>query len=164
MQNGAVRDHAVEGMQAIFERSRDSEVRARTAKPPEQVGVFVLARVHEPTVCRDDVDREEVVDREAEPALQPSHPAAECQTRGAGVRDDADRTDEPERLRLVVEVAEEGAAAHACRAVLRIDAHVAHAREVDHDAVVTRRQARDAVPAAPHRDPRSLPLVRNGRL
>jgi hypothetical protein len=82
------------------------EVRACTAKAPKQVGVFVLACVHEPTVCRNDVDREEVVDREAELALKSPHPTAERQTCSARVRDDADRTDEPKRLRLVVEVAE----------------------------------------------------------
>jgi hypothetical protein len=72
------------------------------------------------------------------------------------VRDDADRADEAESLRLVVEVAEERAAADACDAALRIDAHAAHARKVDHDPVVTGREARNAVPAAAHRDRKLL--------
>jgi hypothetical protein len=72
------------------------------------------------------------------------------------VRDDADRTDEAEPLRRVVQVAEEGAASHARGSPLRVDLGAAHAGEVDHDSVVARRQPRDAVPAAADRDQQLL--------
>jgi hypothetical protein len=68
------------------------------------------------------------------------------------VRHDAHRADQPERLRLVVELAEEGAAVHLRAAAPGVDTHAAHPREVDHDPVVAGGEPRDAVAAAPDRD------------
>ena len=66
---------------------------------------MIAVGANEPAVGRHEVDREQVVDREPVPALQPAHPAAEREARDTCVRDDADRADEPVRLRGVVEVA-----------------------------------------------------------
>ena len=70
-------------------------------QPPEEVRMLGFARWHEPSVGGHQVDRDEAVDREPEPSLQPADASAEREARNAGVRDHADRTGEAERLRLV---------------------------------------------------------------
>ena len=57
---------------------------------------------------------------------------------------------EPVRLRRLVELGEQRAAANAGGATFGIDLGAAHPREVDHDAVVAGREAGDAVAAAPN--------------
>ena len=142
----------LEGMQEELERRHDPEVRAGSAHAPEELGMLVLARPHDLAVGGDELDREQVVDRQAELALQPAHPAAERQAGHSRVGDDTDRADEPVRLRRVVELGEQRAAAHAGGPPLRIDRGATHPREVDHDAVVAGREAGDAVAAAPNGD------------
>jgi len=80
------------------------------------------------------------------------HSTAERQAGDTGVGDDADRADEPVRLRCVVELGEERPAAHAGSPPLGVDLRAAHPRKIDHDPVVARREARDAVATAPDRD------------
>ena len=152
MGDRAVRDRTLEGMQLELERRHDPEVRAGPAHPPEELGILVLARPHDLAVRGHELDRTEAVDRQAELALQPAHPAAEREAGHSRVGDDADRADEPVRLRGVVELGEQRAAAHAGGAPLGIDVGAAHPREVDHDAVVAGREAGDAVAAAPDGD------------
>jgi hypothetical protein len=152
MDEGAVRDHSFERVEPKLEGCGDPEVGACAPETPEQVRVLILVGVHEATVRRHDVDRQQVVDREPELPLQAPHTAPERQPGGPGVRDDADRADEPERLRLVVELREDGTAVHPRSAARWIDAHAAHPREIDHDPVVAGRKARNTVPAAAYGD------------
>ena len=154
---GGERDQALHHVRADLvqtelERGHDAEVRPGPAHPPEEVGVLRLAHVEQLAVGRDEIHREEVVDREAEPPLEPAHPAAEREPGHPGVTDDAHGTSEPERLRLTVELAEERSAVHLRRPLLRIDADTPHQGEVDHDAVVAGREAADAVTTRPDRD------------
>ena len=137
---------------AELELRDDPEVAAAAAHAPEEVGVLVRARLHELALGRDEVDRDELVDREPVLAHDPADPAAERQPGDAGVRDDPGRHREPERLRLPVELAEQDARLHARGALLGIDAHALHRREVDHQRVVGDRKARERVPAAAHGD------------
>ena len=123
---GAVSDGSVERMQAELEGSDDPEVGACSSDSPEEVRVLLLAGPHEPSVGRHELDGQEVVDGEAEPPLKPSHAAAQRQPRDSRVPDDSDRADEPERLRLLVELAEERAPVCARDAPLRVDLHAAH--------------------------------------
>ena len=67
-------------------------------------------------------------------------------------RDEAAGRREPVRLRLVVDVGPDGAAANGRPARDRIDANLGHRREVDHDPVVAGGEAGDAVAAAAHGD------------
>ena len=150
--DGAERDRAVQRVEAKGERRRDPEVRPRTAQAPEELRVLVLARPDEAAVRRHELDLEQVVDREAVRSLQPAHPAAEGQSGDAGVRDHADGADEPGGLRLLIELREERAAGDAGRPLLGIHLCASHPRQVDDDAVVARRQAGDAVAAAPDGD------------
>jgi hypothetical protein len=72
------------------------------------------------------------------------------------VRDDADRTDEADPLRRIVEVTEERAALHARDSPVRVDLDTPDAGEVDHDSVVAGRKPGDAVPAAADGDQQVL--------
>ncbi len=144
----AVRDLSVERMEPELEPGDDPEVRPRAAHPPEQLRVLVLARAHLAAVRGDEVDGEQAVDRQAELALEPAHATAERQAAHTGVRDDADRTDEPVRLRRGVEPGEVRAAADPGGARLGVDVDAADRCEVDHDPVVAGGEAGDAVAAA----------------
>ena len=77
------------------------------------------------------------------PSVKPPTPVDGDEAAGRG---------EAVRLRLVVDVGPDGAAADGRAARLGVDAHAVHRPEVDHDAVVARREAGDAVAAAAHGD------------
>ena len=135
-------------VEAKLELGDDPEVRAGAADAPEEVGVLALARADELAVGRDQVDRHELVDRQAVLPLQPADPAAEREPRETGVRHDPGRHREPERLRLAVELAEEDAGLGARRPRVRIDADPVHEPEVDDEAAVAERESGEAVAAA----------------
>ena len=139
-------------MQFELELRDDAEVAAAAAQAPEQVGVLGLGRVDEPAVCGDDVGADEVVAGEAVLAHQPADAAAEREAADAGGRDEPAGRCEPVCLGLVVDVGPDRAAADRRAAGGRVDANAAHRREVDHDPVVARREARDAVAAAAYGD------------
>ena len=73
----SVCDRVVERVEPELEPGGDPEVRAGASEPPEELGMLVLGRAHDPAVGHDQLDREQVVDREAVLPLQPPHPAAE---------------------------------------------------------------------------------------
>jgi hypothetical protein len=151
-QQHALRHRLTELVQAELERRDDAEVRTGAAHAPEQVGVLLLARADLLAVGRHEVDREHVVDRVAPMPLEPPQPATQGQPRDARVTDHPHRTREPVDLRRRVEVAQEAPAGHARRARFQIDPHAFHQREVDHDPVVARGEAADAVTTAPDGD------------
>ena len=105
-------------------------------------------RGHEPSVGRDELDREQAVDRQAVLPREPADPAAEREPGDARVRDLAARDGEPVRLRLAVDVAPERARLGAGDPRARVDPDGAHPREVEDDAAVDGRVAGGGVPAA----------------
>ena len=135
-------------VQVELERSHDAEIAAAAAHCPVQVLVLLGARVTELAVRVHDVDRLDVVEREAEAPRQPAEARAECQSADAGVRYRAGGRDEAERHRLVIQFAEQAATIDPGLACGRIDAHAAHGRKVDLHAAFTGRLACVAVPAA----------------
>ena len=143
-----VRDRPGERVQTEAESCRDPEVGAGPAEPPEEVLVLLVARPDLAAVGRDELDPEQVVDRVTVLALEPTHAPSERQTGDPGVGHDADRADEPDRLGLPVELAEERATVHPGRALGGVDPHAVHPRQVDDDPVVAGREAGDAVAAA----------------
>ena len=143
-------------MQPELERGRDAEVAAAAAQPPQQLGVLVLAGVHELAVGGDDVGGEQVVAGQADLAHQPADAAAEREPgdpRG-GHEPAGDR--EPERLRLVVEVRPRAAALGHGGAAGGVDAHAGHGRQVDDHAAVAGGEAGQRVPAAADGDEQVL--------
>ena len=135
-------------MQLELEPRDDAEVAAASAQAPQQVLVLGLARVHEPAVGRHDVGGDEVVAREAELPHRPADAAAEREAGDAGRRHEPAGGRESVCLRLVVDVGPHRTAADGRAAGDRVDADLVHLREVDHDSVVDRREAGDAVAAA----------------
>ena len=92
---------------AELELGDDPEVAPAPAHAPEEVRVLLRARLDELSVGRHEVDGDELVDRQPVLAHDPADPAAEREPGHAGVRDDAGRHREPERLRFPVELAEQ---------------------------------------------------------
>ena len=102
--------HRADRMQPELERGHDAEVAAAAAQAPEQLGVLVLAGVHELAVGGDDVGGEQVVAGQAELAHQPADAAAEREPGDPGGGHEPAGDGEPEGLRLVVEVRPRAAA------------------------------------------------------
>src|SRR3954452_21795216 len=96
-------------MELELEGGHDAEIAAATPQCPEQVLVLLLARANELGVSRDDVGRDQIVDGQSELAGGPAETATERKAGDTGRRVDAERRDEPEPLRLLVEVRQRGA-------------------------------------------------------
>ena len=103
-------------------------------------------------VRRDHVGRLETVDRQAVLPRQPSEPAPEREPGHAGRGVDPDGDRQPERLRLVIQVAQRRACADVRDARLGIDANEVHPRKIDHHAALADGIARDVVAPAANRE------------
>src|SRR2546430_5265911 len=68
-----------QGVEPELELGDDPEVAAAAANAPEEVGVLILARLDELTVGGDQIDGEQLIDREAVLAHHPADAAAERQ-------------------------------------------------------------------------------------
>ena len=131
-----------------LERRHHAEVAPRATHRPEQVLVLGRARPSQLPVGGDDVDRQQIVDRE--PILPPEMADAPVQGQSADARggDHAARNRQAMKLRLPVAVAPGCAALCADDSGGRIDVHAAHLRQVDHQAVVVDGVTGDVVAAA----------------
>ena len=133
--------------QPELERRHHAEVGAGAADAPEELGLLLLARPDRAAVGGHELDGTQVVDRQPEVPLQPAHAAAERQAGDTRVADHPDRADEAVRLGGDIELAEERAAVRPGDALLRVDGHPAHRREVDDETAFRRRVAGRAVAA-----------------
>src|SRR5439155_8491880 len=129
-------------------RGHDAEVAATATEGPEEILVLLLAGHHGPAVGGDDVDREQVVEREAEAAGEVADAAAERESGDARGRNDSAGRGQPEGIGGVIEVAPRAAALGADRLRVRVDADALHRRHVDDDALVVGAEAGNAVAAA----------------
>src|SRR3954454_2344994 len=141
-----------EWLQPELERGGDPEIPARAAEAPEELRLLGLAGADDPSVGGDQLDRDQVVDREPVVPLEPTDSPAERQPGDAGVADDPDRADEAVRLRGDVELAEERATVRSGRSGRGVDLDSAHRAQVDHQAAIGAAQPGGAVPARPSRD------------
>jgi len=135
-------------VEAIPEGGHHAEVASPAAYPPEEVPVLLLAGLQEPAVGGHDVRGDEVVAGEAVLAVEPAEAAPEGEARYAGYRDHPEGGRQPERLRLVVELAQSEPGLGFGGASDGVYADALHGREVQHQPAVAHRLARDAVPAA----------------
>src|SRR2546422_50596 len=164
------RGHVRSGrVQPELERRRDPEVRAGAAQSPEQLWVVLIAHVAHATVRRDEIDREQVVDRVAVLALETAHAASQRQTTDPGVSDNSYGARHAVLLSGAVQLLEKCAALDPRGACDWIDTDGLHPREVDDHAAVARRGAREnssgAFQAIQHRvfvSPRCFPSPRGG--
>src|SRR6185369_14827207 len=139
-----------------LERCDDAEVATPAPKCPEQLRVLVLADMQVLAVCGHDVGPDEVVTRQPTATNQPADPSAESESGDSRGGDEATGEGEPERLRLRVNIAPQAAGLRRDGPPVRVDPHSVHRREVEDHTAVAGREARDAVPAAPHRDGQTL--------
>jgi hypothetical protein len=142
-------EHRPEWLEPELEGRRDPVVPAGTSDAPEEFGLLRLAGADDLALGRHELDGEQVVDGEPEPALQPADTAAERQAGHARVADDPCRADEAVCLGRDIELAEKCAAVRPCGAVLRVDRDAAHRREVDDQAAIGAGVAGRAVTARP---------------
>jgi hypothetical protein len=84
-EDGPGQDGWPDGVKVELERGDHAEVTAAASQRPEQIGVLVLGRPQQLAVRRHDVNREEVVDRQAVLAHQPADATAEGEPGNAGV-------------------------------------------------------------------------------
>ena len=100
----------------------------------------------------DHLSLDEVVDGEPVLAHEPADAAAQAEAADSGVAHDAAGGSEAVGLRLVIDVAPQGAALNESRALDGIDRDSAHRRQVDHDPAVAHCGAGDVVTAAANGD------------
>jgi hypothetical protein len=137
-------------MEAKLERGDDPEVSTATLERPEQIRMSGCADVQQTAVGGHDVRRDQVVARHAERPAEPTLASAESQPRDTRSGDDAADGDQPEGLRLAVDVAPRGAPLDSREPVVGVDADGPHRRQVDHDAAVAGRKAGGVVRATAH--------------
>ena len=139
-------------MQRELEAGDDAEVAATALERPEQVRVLAGIGMDEPAIGGDDIGRDEVVDAQAVATPEPADPATQGQAADAGVRDEAARRREPERLRRRIDVAPGRAALHPRATTFGVHPHAAHPGQVDHHAALPHGVTGDVVAAAADRD------------
>ena len=144
-------DDRTDRVQRQLERGGDPEVPAAAPQRPEQIGMLPLVHAQVLTVGGDQIDRLQVVARQAVDAREPADAAAEGEAADAGVRDRPAGRGQTERLRLPVDVGPQRAAGDPHRRSRRIDMHTAHRREVDHQRTVGDRSSGHVVTAAADR-------------
>src|SRR5207247_3728107 len=83
-ENGSGKHGRTHRIQAELELGHDPEVASRSADPPEEVGVLGLACLDQLPVRRDELNTEQLVDREAVLPHQPPDAATERETRETG--------------------------------------------------------------------------------
>src|SRR5437764_5496065 len=131
-----------------LERCQHSEVAASTADGPEKVFVLSVAGHQESAIGSDNVGRDQVVEREAEPTGEIADSTAKGETGDARGRDDASRRGQPKGVSRGVEVAPGCPSFGPCGSLFRVHPHAAHANEVDDEAAIAGAEAGDAVAAA----------------
>ena len=134
-----------------LERCDHAEVPASAAKSPEEILVLRgIGREHF-AVGSDQLARQQIVDRHAVFAKQPTDTAAQRETRNTGLRDDAGGDRKTEDVRFAVEIAKRRAALNANRTICRIHVDGTHAGKVYDDTVIAKCAAAHIVTAAANR-------------
>ena len=152
-----------EGVQAELELGDDPEVASAPTYAPEQVGVLGLAGPDEFAGRGDEIDRYELIDRQPVLPHEPADAAAEGEPRKARRGDDARGDGQAMRLRRAIEIAETNARLGTGRTRFGVDVDGVHQAEIDDDAVVAHRQAREAVTSTADGDRQArLVAERNG--
>ena len=143
-------------MQPILERRDDAEVAAAATHAPEQVGVFLLARLEQPSISGDHIHGDDVVARQAVLADQPAHAAANGQSGDTGGGDHAHCGREAKGLCFAVEFPDRETRFGAHGPRCGINADTLHGRQIDDQAAVTECAAADVVTAAADGDQQAM--------
>src|SRR6266508_1434101 len=135
-------------MQAEREPGDDPEVAATASDRPEQVLVVRPAGRADLSVCGDDFDLLQVVDRPAEPASQVAKSAAERQAGHSSLGHEAEHRRQPVLLRGLVDVLEQAPRPNVRKPGIGVNRDVAHAGHVPHQSVPGDRGSGDVVASA----------------
>jgi hypothetical protein len=114
-------------MELVLKRGHDAKVPTAAPHAPEEVGVLGGAGGEALAFRRDEIDGEEVIGRRAVRTGEPAIAAPQGEPRDPRRGDVAQRSGQPEGLRLAVELAPCEAGLSADRALHRIDAQALHA-------------------------------------
>jgi hypothetical protein len=129
-------DHRAHLVEAVPEGGDHPEVPSPTPQRPEEIGMLVGGGGEQIAGRGDDIGGEQVVARQAVPAVEPAEATAEGETGDPGHRDHPHGGGEPERLGLVVELREGEAGLRVGGAPHRVDPDALHRREVEHHAAL----------------------------
>src|SRR5271169_7225442 len=97
-------------MQANFEFGDHAEISSATAQRPKQLSVLARVGSNQRSIGRDHRESFDVVTRKPEQARQPARAAAQDQTAGPGMRNDAGGKDQPFSLRGTIHGSQQRAA------------------------------------------------------
>ena len=145
--DGASKDLGADRVEHVLHARQHAEVPPSSAEAPEEIGVLLLAGVHEPAVGSHEVHRPDVVARPPEPSRDVPEAAAQGQPGDAGGGDEPENGGQAVELRFPVHVTEEAARLRPGNAGPRVHPHPAHQGEVEHQAPFSHRQTRDVVTA-----------------
>src|SRR5829696_3376154 len=145
-------DDTLERVKAEIGMRDHTEVPAASAKPPEQLGVLVLAHADDLADRGNELGRKHLVTSEPVLSGQVADSASKGETRDTGRADYAAGRYQAVGLGRGVEVQPGGAALARSDPVLGIHTDVPHTREVDYQAVVDRAVAGGVVASAADRD------------
>src|SRR5215212_2545583 len=124
--------HGTDGMKLVLERGDHAEVSTATPNPPEEILVLLVAGRYQPSIGGHHVGRDEVVAGKAVFAVEPAETASEGETGDTGHRDNPEGSRQPERLRLVIELAQRQSCLSLHKSMHRIDPNTFHGRQVEH--------------------------------
>src|SRR5512145_671096 len=133
MSHEAARNCRTYRMNPIFEGRSHAKIATPAAHRPEQVIVFVGARLHDLALRGNDVHRKEVVERETILAHQPAQSSAEGKPRNASGGYDAAGGGQAVDLRLTVILGPCNATLRPGGAEFWIDVNAFHGSQVDHE-------------------------------
>src|SRR6185312_14988905 len=89
------------------ERGDDAEITTAATDRPEEIGVSVSTRGHEPPIRQDDIGLQHIIDAETEAPPHMSDATTKRDTADTCGRDDAARRRQSERMCGVVDIAEQ---------------------------------------------------------
>src|SRR6266487_2993424 len=144
------RQYLADRMQLELEGSDDPEIATSTAHAPEQVGVLAGTGSEHPSIGRDEVHRQQIINGQAVLAHEPAQAAAQRQARQASSAYGAGGRGESIGLRCLHKLTQGETCLNPGRFLLWIDADAFHAREIDDHAAIADGTATDAVPTTAH--------------
>src|SRR5207248_7058345 len=136
----------------VGERRDDAEVAAAASNPPEQVRVLIVCCTDDLAICQHDLRLDQVVAGKTVPPAQPAEAASQREAGDASRGLQAAWTGQPERLRHLVVLTPYNATLGHRNTPVKVDAHVFHPAQVDHERAVPDGEPGHVVASTAHGD------------
>ena len=133
-----------------------AKVATAPTQRPEEIRMLTRAGGDKPTIRQDDVDLQEVVDRQAVLAREVARAPAQGKARDTGGGHDAKGHGKSERVGGMIDIARRATSINTNGSVRRIDTYALHQRQVDDQSVITAAKARAVVSATANGDEQSV--------